>query len=289
VLPLGQRFNPLLARLAGNHLLIAVPWHSCWLTIASAWLKVASSAGAPIYQTPRRQNPEFFKLMVPLIDAARGGHIVDVGANIGVYTLNIRAISRAPIIAFEPDPALFRLLAHNVTANALRSVSLRNCACGDETGSLRFNGGINGAVATGADSATETVPVVRLDDELQDIEAIALIKIDCEGFEWNILHGCRRTIETKRPALFVELHPKLIGKYGHSLAEILTLLRPHYELAFWDLNPGQRSLSRALRFLSRYRQRLVRLAGEAEALALAASDAAPDQLFMVALPRGPMP
>jgi len=286
VLPLGQRFNPLLKWLLGTEGYFAVPWRRHRLAIAAGWLDVASSASAPIYQTPWRQNPEFFALLAPQLDAPRGGCVVDVGANIGVYTLNIRSLSAAPLLAFEPEPSAYRLLCHNVAANSLDAVTVKNCACGDSTGELAFHGGINGAVAGRAGEAGPilSVPAVRLDDELRDIGAVALIKIDCEGFEWQVLNGCRGTIATKRPVLFVELHPKLIGRYGRTLSQVCDLLRPYYRLAFWDLNPAHRSRSRLRRFLSRYRQILAPLASEAAALALAERELRPDQLFLLALP-----
>jgi FkbM family methyltransferase len=291
MLPLGQRFNLLLLLLLRTDGYFAVPWGRHWLTIPAAWLDVASSASAPIYQTPRRQNPEFFALLAPQIDASRGGCIVDVGANIGVYTLNIRARTAAPLLAFEPEPSSFRLQCHNVAANGLAGVTIKNCACGDWTGEVGFQGGINGAVAgrAGEPNGTFPVPVVRLDDELRDFSAVDLIKIDCEGFEWHVLNGCGETIAAKRPVLFVELHPKLIGNYDRTLAQVCDLLRPHYSLAFWDINPAQRSRSRLRRFLSRYRQRLVPLASEAAALALAAREPRPDQLFLLALPHDRAP
>lgn len=291
VLPLGQRFNPLLSRMLRADGYFSVPWGRHRLTISAAWLDVASSASAPIYQTPWRQNPEFFALLAPQIEASRGGCIVDVGANIGVYTLNIRARTASPLLAFEPEPSSFRLLSHNVAANGLAGVTVKNCACGDRTGELAFHGGINGAVAgrAGEAGSTLSVPVVRLDDELRGVSAVDLIKIDCEGFEWHVLNGCRETMATKRPVLFVELHPKLIGNYDRTLAQVCDLLRPHYRLAFWDLNPAQRSRSRLRRFLGRYRQRLVPLASEAAALALAEREPKLDQLFLLALPRDRAP
>ena len=288
MLPLGQRFNPLLSWLLGAHGYIAVPWGRYWLTIAAPWLDVASTASAPIYRSPRRQNPEFFSLLGPHLKPSSPGHIVDVGANIGVYVLNIRAATPAPLLAFEPDPDSCRLLQHNVAANALASASVKNCACGDSAGQIAFRRGINGAVAgrvADAD-ATLSVPVVRLDDELRGLEAVDLIKIDCEGFEWQVLKGCMETLAVKRPVLFVELHPTMIDNYGRSLTQVFDLFRPSYTLEFWDLNPAHRSRSRLRRFLGRYRDRLVRLAGEAEALALAARVPRPDQLFLLGVPRG---
>jgi FkbM family methyltransferase len=287
VFPLEQRLNPLLRRFYGRDGRLCVPWGRDWLTIDGAWLDIGSSASAPLYRGPRSQNPEFFAILAPCLETLARGTIVDVGANIGVYTLNFRCYSDAEIVAFEPDPNTFRLLQETLTANAVPRVSAFNLACGDDSGQLGFCAGINGSVASGDQSADETTPVavIRLDDQLAGVSPISLIKVDCEGYEWHVLNGCAGILLLQRPLLFVELHPRLIGAYGHSVEEVCDLLRDRYDLTFWDFRPMQRSRTRVLRFLSRYCSGLKRLSGEAEALALAKLEPRPDQLFMLALPK----
>jgi FkbM family methyltransferase len=218
--------------------------------------------------------------------------------------LNTRSDSSCPIIAFEPEPAIFALLHENVRANNLKSVTLRNVACGDAPGTLKFCTGINGnvlageaggeAMASGGDPShshgessgrTISVPVVRLDDELRSAGHIALIKIDCEGFEWHILNGRRETIAAHRPPLFLEIHPKLIGNFGHGVADICEMLRPGYHLRFWDAETTQRSPNSLTRFLGRYREGIVELSDERAMLQVATEHPRPDQLFLLATPR----
>lgn len=284
VLPLEQRLNPLLRAIYGSDGLLRVPWGRYWLTMSAAWLAIGSSASGPLYRGPRRQNPEFFTILAPCLTSLAPGTIVDVGANIGVYTLNFRQFTSAPVMAFEPDLGMFRLLSATLAFNAIPNVSGFNLVCGDENGRLGFNGGINGSVAAGGEAASETVAVVRLDDRLAVAGPISLIKIDCEGYEWHVLKGCQDIIRAHRPVLFVELHPNLIGKYGHSLRDVCDLLRNSYELSFWDLRPMQRSRSRALRFLSRYWCGLKAMSEEALA-AVADRQPRPDQVFMLAQPK----
>jgi FkbM family methyltransferase len=247
VLPIEQRLNPLLRLVYGSEGLLRVPWGKYWLTMSAAWLAMGSS---------------------------------------GVYTLDFRQFSRAAIMAFEPDPGMFALLSETLAFNAIPDVSALNLACGDRNGRLNFNGGINGAIAaTNEPGEAITVPVVRLDDRLADAGPISLIKIDCEGYEWNVLSGCRDIIRAHRPLLFVELHPKLIGKYAHSLQDVCDFLRANYDLSFWDFRPLQRSAHRALRFLSRYGAGLTPIAGESEMRSIANREPRPDQLFLLALPK----
>jgi FkbM family methyltransferase len=286
VLPIEQRLNLLLRPIYGSKGLLRVPWCNGWLTISTAWLAMGSSASAPLYRGARRQNPEFFTIMAPRLRSLPPGAIVDVGANIGVYTLDFRQFSRAAIVAFEPDPGMFALLNETLAFNAIPDVSAFNLACGDQNGELNFTGGINGAVAPDHETGeTIAVPVVRLDDRLADAGPVGLIKIDCEGYEWNVLNGCRDIIRTYQPLLFIELHPNLIGRYGHSLQDVCDLLRERYDFSFWDFRRLQRSRHRLLRFLGRYGSGLTPISDEAALLSLANGHPRPDQLFMLALPK----
>jgi FkbM family methyltransferase len=121
------------------------------------------------------------------------------------------------------------LLSHNVRANELKHVTLKNLACGDNTGEIRIALGINSFIATEprktevlvsanweinaeAYKSSEVfarVKIVKLDDDLRSAGPISLLKIDCEGFEYHVLSGAMKLLELYKPLLFVELHPQL--------------------------------------------------------------------------------
>ena len=304
VLPLGHRLNKLISMTSKNCTFIKISWDGYWLSLPRAWLDIASSATAPIYQSPRRQNPEFFEILEPILSALPSGCIVDVGANIGIYTLAFRRRTSAQIISFEPDPFIFSLLRDNVRSNKLPAVTIKNVACGDSEGAVFFDAGINGRVVPlplaseisppgtvfvpSSDEPEEdgviSVPVRLLDNELRFEPNIRLIKIDCEGYEWNILNGCRDIMSKQHPIFFVELHPKLIGNFHHSLSDVCDLLRSSYRLEFWELGPTRLLRSRIARFAGRYRKQLKKLRDEAQMLAIGTTDPIPDQVYLLALP-----
>ena len=97
------------------------------------------------------------------------------------------------------------------------------------------------------------------------------------------IEGIER-VPRHRPVLFVELHPNLIGKYGHSLRDVCDLLREQYDLSFWEVRPMQRLRFRALRFLSRYWGGLEAISGDALA-AVVDRQPRPDQVFLLARPQ----
>jgi FkbM family methyltransferase len=119
-----------------------------------------------------------------------GDLFVDVGANIGSYTI-LAGATGADVMAFEPGER-FADLKRNIEVNAGISVDCRETAVGASAGQLSFTVGldtINRAAATGENS--RSVPVVRLDDVVE--RAPMLIKVDVEGYEAAVLAGGERT------------------------------------------------------------------------------------------------
>lgn len=132
-----------------------------------------------------------------------GDLFVDIGANIGSYTI-LASATGANAISFEPVPSTFDALLDNLHLNRLESrVDARNEAVGSSTGKLEMiadQDTTNQALRTGDLYAGKTVhvPVVTLDGALQ--RAVPkLIKIDVEGFETEVLAGATETLAN--PAL----------------------------------------------------------------------------------------
>ena len=127
-----------------------------------------------------------------------GGVFVDVGANVGAYSLVASEQSRAIVLAYEPHPATFALLQDNLQRNSRKNVIASCAAVGDESGVLGISdtpGSSTTHVASADDGAVIQVPVVRLDVELERRELSAdAIKIDVEGFEYPVLRGMGDTL-----------------------------------------------------------------------------------------------
>ncbi|MDR0577045.1 MAG: FkbM family methyltransferase [Candidatus Accumulibacter sp.] len=146
------------------------------------------------------------------------GRIVEVGANMGGHTVGLAKLAAArgeEMVVFEPQPAVFQNLCANLALNGLRNVRAWPFACGDETGMVTFaeqnygrpgNFGavtMNRAAEEKEGEARVLAPCVRLDDFLGE-GAVALIKIDVEGFELAVLRGADETLRLWRPVLYVE-------------------------------------------------------------------------------------
>ena len=153
--------------------------------------------------------------------AARAKTIVDVGSNVGVYSLVAGAVNRdAEIIAFEPLERMYERLLANLGLNEF-SVTTEQLALSDRTGfallydrlkddckaaSLEAPRG-DQAQPEAAHSAPRRVRVERFDDYCgaNQVAQVDLVKIDIEGHEAAALRGMPATLSSSRPTLLVEI------------------------------------------------------------------------------------
>jgi FkbM family methyltransferase len=158
--------------------------------------------------------------------------VVDVGANIGMYTLfAARAVGPSGrVLAFEPVPALYDRLAGNVAATGVDSVSTYQVAISDRRGNAPFHLGRSdsmGSLVRAQTSATIAVPTESLDDflERQSITRVDMVKIDAEGAEMQIVGGMRRLLaRTDRPVLFIEHNDLALRAAGSSAEELFATI-----------------------------------------------------------------
>ncbi len=144
-----------------------------------------------------------------------GMAVVDVGANIGYFTMLSASIVGATgqVLAVEPNPRNVRLLEASRRLNGFAQVTVAQVAAGRETGILvlhaAHSNGTTSAPSADLEAllAAETVPALRLDDLVQAGRPIGLIKVDVEGAEYNALLGGRGILERDRPTIISEFSP----------------------------------------------------------------------------------
>lgn len=171
-------------------------------------------------------------------------HFVDVGANVGSYTVLAGGVVKARVTAVEPIPATFAHLRRNVMLNGMSERT--HCFQGglsDKTGSLRFTFNldtVNHVLSDGEDLPFIEVPVTRLDDLVsQDVPT--LIKIDVEGHELAVLKGAQ-AILANSTLLAVIMETNGSGsRYGVLDDELVNLMNDYGFNAF-VYDPFQRRL-----------------------------------------------
>lgn len=145
-----------------------------------------------------------FHEMAFLLHALRPEDLyIDVGANVGSYTLLACGVSGARGVAFEPIPSTFKRMLANLQLNGLEEkVDCHNFGVGREEGVLLFTSDqntTNHALAAGETSAAATeVRMVNLDSMFEGADPF-LLKIDVEGFETPVLEGAMKILAN--PAL----------------------------------------------------------------------------------------
>lgn len=149
----------------------------------------------------------------------KGDMVVDVGANIGVYT---KCFSEATgptgqVFSIEPIPSTFDILKFNMQKLNLDNVKLFKYAISDSNGEVRMSipayptGGENFYEANivncfSNDKKTIKVMSKNLDSLLKDFcLKVSLIKIDVEGHELKVINGAFGTIRNSMPVLFIEI------------------------------------------------------------------------------------
>ncbi len=163
-----------------------------------------------------------------------GDTFIDIGANIGLYSLvAARKIGeKGKVIAFEPFPLNNTRLCKNVALNNLKNISIESKAVSDQNGSLLIqsnekdgNQGMASAFLDNYSSQFE-VPKIALDEyvEANNISQIDLIKIDIEGGEYLALKGMKTILSELKPTLLIEIDPSILAKTPYSERDILQLL-----------------------------------------------------------------
>jgi FkbM family methyltransferase len=157
-----------------------------------------------------------------------GDLVVDIGANVGSYTVLASKVRGACTIAVEPDPVTARALRRNIEINGITDkVHVVEAALGASAGTVSFTVGRDtvNRVAQAGDDNVRDVAVRTLDDVLAG-DVPRVIKIDVEGFEAEVFKGAWSTLADKRlEAIITEaLDDDVLG--------ILT--RAGFERAYYD-------------------------------------------------------
>jgi FkbM family methyltransferase len=152
-----------------------------------------------------------------------GMTFVDVGANIGYYTLLAARLvgSKGQVFAFEPCPDNFRLLERNVKSNGHTNVTLVPKAVSDRSGwaTLQLDRSSSGGHTLSnfrAGARSIAVETVSLDDYFTGKTwSIDLVKTDAEGADPAVFQGMRQIVERNpRLVFFTEFFPRAIHGMG---------------------------------------------------------------------------
>ncbi len=169
-----------------------------------------------------------------------GDGFIDVGANIGVYSLLAGSIvgPEGRVDAFEPGPVAVQRLAENVALNRLSWVAIHRTAVGAEQGTIPFTGDqdvLNRMPPSGTKgNQILQVPCVSLDDVLRG-HRYAMAKMDIEGAEPLAVRGAQHMFADANPPVWlIEINGKL-RDYGYGEEDFARWLHDRdYDVALYD-------------------------------------------------------
>jgi FkbM family methyltransferase len=165
-------------------------------------------------------------------------NVIDVGANNGWVLMNIATIvtlNNGFVYGFEPHPETYKRCIRNIEASNIKNCIVYNMGCGEMSSELLMtsvkasNSGQNRIIDENEVAEnTVRIKIVKLDEQLANIEQIDLIKIDVEGFEMHVLKGANKILTRFRPKLFIEIDDVLLRSNNTSPKEIFNYLKDNY-------------------------------------------------------------
>jgi FkbM family methyltransferase len=189
-------------------------------------------------------EPEMVDEMKAFVRVMKGATtLLDVGALYGIFSLVFTGRPHAASYALEPNPISMSVLKQNIALNPTHNVTPFQIAAGDAKGRLDFVDDGMHLVATAdknrsnpSNAKKVSIDVITLDSFCDSNNLRPdIIKIDVEGFEYQVLKGCEQTLTRSQPVLFIEIHPDLLAKHDVSAPKIMEfLLDKGYK--FYDQN-----------------------------------------------------
>lgn len=196
---------------------------------------------------------------------------VDIGANLGWYTLLVKALnSNSKIFAFEPMNSVRDKFYQNLRQNGFHDVRVESCALGASSDISRLwsysdNNGMHTLYPVkdwGAASGQE-VRIEKLDryiDQLSKEDLPILLKLDVEGSEMEVLKGGTSVLEVDNTQIIIEINETLLATARTSVEELFAFLRSFGFIGFW-ISPDLKLVSPSLQNSLPHRDKLPSLEG----------------------------
>lgn len=149
------------------------------------------------------------ELVIKILSSIKDPVVYDIGANTGYYGILAATKFRAIVHSFEPIQEYISCIEESAFINRIDGiVHTHKLALGSQKGTLELNLSGSGSSLTNSFLGSEKLPKIEVAVETLDdlnIQPPKFIKIDVEGFEWEVLKGAKNTISKHRPICFIEI------------------------------------------------------------------------------------
>jgi len=187
---------------------------------------IKDGIGKDIYYKWGVYSEDFItRFILDQVGVADSDFIIDIGANIGWYSLTLSSKSQPTMISFEPDPTNYALLNENISLNKRTNIHPFNCAVANAEGVMKlylykkYNQGRHSLIEGPKTKEYVEVKTIVLDKFLEEKgwagKRIKLLKIDIEGFEFPALRGAAKTL-ARTDYVLSEFSPAIMEKINES-------------------------------------------------------------------------
>jgi FkbM family methyltransferase len=199
------------------------------------------------------KNPQWEKTESNFItkNLKKGDVFIDVGANIGYFSLLASTCDPAKILAVEPLPHTFNMLNMNIEYNNLQDkIQTCNIGLASQPGTAEFTSslGPKNHIKYKTNNIHEKEPTVRIELDTLDnilnssnsITKVDLIKVDIEGAEYDFLLGAENTISKHKPVIMMEIEQHRLTKFNNTAEQIFSFMN---NLGYTYLSVSQETIS----------------------------------------------
>lgn len=162
---------------------------------------------------------------------APGSLVIDVGANIGFFTLKFAdwVGSDGKIIAIEPDSENLATLVGKAKKTGLETrIEFCNAAASEQSGFISFERNElhpgDHRIAPAATGGAKVTAITLDELDIASGRQLSLVKIDVQGAELLVLAGAKHLLRERKPALFVEVDDRALGHFGSSADQLISWL-----------------------------------------------------------------
>jgi FkbM family methyltransferase len=180
----------------------------------------------------------------------KGDTILDIGANVGVFSLLGSQLvgSQGKVYSFEPSYLTFESLNKNLLLNDVKNVFTQKLALSETEGSIKMgdtDDALNFIDLKNIKEDGEVVEMKTLDNwlKINDLSKIDVIKIDIEGAELLCFKGATQLLKNASPIIIMECNEKWCHRFDYTVFDLLRFLNEfgytfeQYEEAQWICYP----------------------------------------------------
>lgn len=162
-----------------------------------------------------RGEPYERRLLTDIRQRHHSGTFVDVGAHVGGHSLYVAAVCGLRVVAFEANPATYEKLVANLDLNPWLDIEAHCYGLGDDG----YRASVDRRMVVHRDDQGDAE--VRRFDAWHQIDDLAVVKVDVEGMEADVLTGMARHLEEQGPTVYAECHT------DEATAAVDAVLAPH--------------------------------------------------------------